>query len=91
MGEIRELSGHYYDCAMRKQAYRHVTTTKDILEHVGRTYVSGGDIWATMDGEKLFLILKPVDAEDNLSDITTTTGKVTKTEREQVNNKIFEQ
>ena len=43
-GGIAELTGHFYDCATIKQAYYFVSTTKDILKHVGRTYLYGGDI-----------------------------------------------
>ena len=92
VGGTKELSGHYYYYAKIKQEDRYVTTMKDILDHVGKTYKNRGDIWDKMDDEKLYEIQKPVNPADQFYDIITSSEKMTKTAREQVDffeNKIF--
>ena len=94
VGGIAELQAHFYDCATNRQADQYVNTTKQIVEHIGRTYKNGGDIRATLDEGALFQILKPEDPSDGYQDLLTSTGKVIKTARQQipyVEDEIFKQ
>ena len=82
-GGIDELKGHYYDCSSGKQADRYVTTTRNIVEYVGREYKYGGDIRATLENMSQFKIPKPEDPSDDYNTIKNTDSSII-TPRDQV-------
>ena len=43
-GKTPNLKGHIYDCTNARQSDQFMKTTKEVAEHVGRTYKYGGDI-----------------------------------------------
>ena len=93
-GGCDALNGHYFDCSSYSQADRFVNTLKEIIEHVGRTYKYGGDIRATIDNLELFKVPAPLDPADNYQDVLTSSGRVSKSARDQVSfieNETFRQ
>ena len=71
---IEALRGHYYDCSSSREADRFVTTTKHIVEYVGREYKFGGDIRSTLEHMTMFMIPKPNDPADNYQPVKDSSG-----------------
>jgi hypothetical protein len=63
-GRCDDLKGHVYDYGEHKSADLFVTTTKEIANHVGRTYKSGGDIAEAILNLHLLMKTEPTDPID---------------------------
>ena len=68
-GGVEELKNNYFDCASYQQTDRYVTTIKDITESIGRSYVNGGDVRASIDAMAVVAILPPDDPIRQYQDI----------------------
>ena len=78
------LRCHYFDFSSYAQADCFVTTTKDITEHVGRTYTNCGDIWTVVETKKMMVVPKPRDPALDHADIIDSSDTVVTTSRSQV-------
>ena len=83
-GGVDELKPHHYDCSNYQQADKFITSTKAIIEYVGRNYKHGGDICATIDNLELYSIPPPDDPADQYTEITNDAGDIEKSPRQQV-------
>ena len=83
-GGVDELQFHYYDCSSFQDADRYINTTKEIIEHIGRTYNDPGDIKATLDNMTKFVIPMPSDPAFAYKPIIRDDGTIRVTAREQV-------
>ena len=63
-GKCPDLKGHIYDCSDVRQSDQYTKTTKEIAEHVGRTYTYGGDARLAVETLTLPTLTMPVDPPD---------------------------
>ena len=92
-GGFPDLKGNIYDCTTFRQADRYITTTKAVVEYIGRTFTHSGDIRATVENEQLFVIDTPDDPAEEYSDSEDDEGNITQTaimKVPYVDNKVFE-
>lgn len=64
-GRCRELQGHIYDCSDSLQADRYTKSTKELAEHVGRTYRYGDDMRIVIERMVDITIAPPADPKVN--------------------------
>lgn len=64
-GRCDELRGHIYDCSDYRSADMFTKTTKEIAEHVGRTYRYGGDARIAVENMQAPTFQQPADIDDN--------------------------
>jgi len=65
-----ELKGHIYDASDARQSDQFIKTTREISEHVGRTYKYGGDICLAVQNLSLPTIAQPEDPPEDAGHTT---------------------
>jgi hypothetical protein len=70
-GKCEELKGHIYDCSDARQSDIFVKTTKEIAEHVGRTFKKGSDARLAIENLALPILTLPADPADDTSKTLT--------------------
>jgi hypothetical protein len=63
-GKCEDLKGHIYDCSTSRQVDLFAKSTKEIAEHVGRTFRYGTDIQRAIPKLSIPTIKKPSDPAD---------------------------
>jgi len=64
-GRWADLKGHIYDTSDARQSDQFIKTTREISEHVGRTYKYGGDIRLAVENLSLPTIAQPADPPED--------------------------
>jgi hypothetical protein len=64
-GRCDELKGHIYDCSDSRQSDIFIKTTKELAEHVGRTFKKGCDAGVAIETLTLPKLALPTDPTDD--------------------------
>jgi hypothetical protein len=70
-GKCDDLKGHIYDCSNPRQVDIFAKTTKELVEHVGRTFRYGTDIQRVIQQMAIPTIKKPEDPPEKASKTDT--------------------
>ena len=60
-----DFKGHIYDTLDARQSDQFIKTTRNISEHVGRTYKYGGDIHLVVENLSLPTIAQPANPSED--------------------------